>query len=422
MRHVFKNIIAHIGFKQHTIILGVTGCGKSSLLKMVRDELLSRHLDVSFINLNDVVTLLYLNDGPEKIFRFIQHPDSVEKKPQYLLLEDIHLLKDPSKLLDYLYNNFHGQIKVICTSSEVFFKNELEEDLLPGKKKVHALHSLNFDEFLQWKDRVDLIRELQVIGIHTNQVSKKHDEINKLLEEYLLYGGLPEVVLTKKIPGKIKLLHQIKHDLIKKDGLIKNIEQKDKFIRLISEIALKTSQPVNRNDLSRLTGLSNVTTGKYLRILEHICLITLLEPYHRFLPKEMAKMPKMYFNDLGLRNAFIDNFQQIPYRSDKKYLLDNFFFLQMRQLVDEKQLFYWRASEQQSIDLIVNGKKSMQHAYVIKWREEDFKASKFRRFRDYYPNNTIELFSADFIQPSKWIFTSIAPLFLKSLEEEVFAL
>lgn len=422
MRHIYKNIIAHLGFKQHTIILGLIGSGKSSLLKSVKDELLNRQNEVYNLNMNDVLTLLYLNDGAEKIFRFIPHPDSVIKKPYYLLLEDVHLLKNPSRLLDYLYNNFHGQIKVVATSAEIFFKNEYNEDALPGKKKVYPVHSLNFDEFLQWKDRIDLIRELQVSGIHAHQVSKKYDEINKLMEEYLLYGGLPEVVMAKKPSAKIKVLNKIKHDFFKRDGLLKNIDQKDKLIRLISEVSLRSGQPLNRNDLCRLTGLSNMTAGKYLRILEHGCLISLIEPYHRFLPKEMAKMPKVYFNDLGLRNAFIDNFQEIPYRVDKKQMLDNFFFLQMRQLVDEKQLFYWRSSEQQSIDLIVNGKKSIQRVFVIKWREEDFKASKFRRFKDYYPNNEIELFSADFIQPNKWVLTSIAPLFLKSLEEEVFAL
>lgn len=54
--------------------------------------------------------------------------------------------------------------------------------------------------------------------------------------------------------------------------------------------------------------------------------ISRVRPFFRNIPKEIRRTPKMYFNDLGLRNYFVRNFEPIGLREDKGALFENFIF------------------------------------------------------------------------------------------------
>ena len=66
-------------------------------------------------------------------------------------------LKQPYFLLDYLYDKFKSQIKVIAAGSSDFYLNSIGEDALPGKKKIFRIRGFDFDEFLKAKNRICLL-------------------------------------------------------------------------------------------------------------------------------------------------------------------------------------------------------------------------------------------------------------------------
>ncbi len=110
-------------------------------------------------------------------------------------------------------------------------------------------------------------------------------------------------------------------------------------------------------------------------------------------------MPKVYFNDLGLRNALLNRFDLVDNRADKGAVLENYFFLRLRQQYDAEQLRFWRTTEQQEIDFVVETSFGEGKAFEVKWNKQSFKPEKLRKFTDNYPSFSLEgLEETDFIK------------------------
>ena len=296
---------------------------------------------------------MYLNESPERIFRFIPHPDELEKKPFYLLLDNLQQLKQPYFLLDYLYDKFKSQIKVIAAGSSDFYLNSIGEDALPGKKKIFRIRGFDFDEFLKAKNRIDLLRLIQVYGLDNTAIPSRMEEIQKLMEEYLIFGSLPEIVFAKKEATKIKLLEQYKLNIIRKEGTKSKIEHLDKFAQLATTLAQNNGALYNKNLFSKNIELGSLTFERYTNVLKRNGHLYLVSPFHHSKPKEIIKMPKIYFNDLGIRNAFLQNFNPFALRTDKQQLLSNFLYLQLLELHDIKDIQYWASTDNPSVDFIL---------------------------------------------------------------------
>ncbi|MBK7140137.1 MAG: AAA family ATPase [Bacteroidetes bacterium] len=145
-RKITKDIIAHLPQKQLSLLIGQLGSGKTYVLKELGNLLSKNGFTNFFLDFDNISMSMYLNESPERIFRFIPHPDELEKKPFYLLLDNLQQLKQPYFLLDYLYDKFKSQIKVIAAGSSDFYLNSIGEDALPGKKKIFRIRGFDFDE------------------------------------------------------------------------------------------------------------------------------------------------------------------------------------------------------------------------------------------------------------------------------------
>jgi predicted AAA+ superfamily ATPase len=116
---------------------------------------------------------------------------------------------------------------------------------------------------------------------------------------------------------KEERLREYTLDYIKKDIYESGIQDEGKYFALIRLLADQTGSLVNTNELARTLGLSQPTVEKFLFILQKTFHIALIRPWHTNLRKELTKMPKVYFYDLGLRNAFMRDFSPIEERLDK---------------------------------------------------------------------------------------------------------
>ena len=418
-RKITKDIIAHLPQKQLSLLIGQMGSGKTYVLKELGNLLSKNGFTNFFLDFDNISMSMYLNESPERIFRFIPHPDELEKKPFYLLLDNLQQLKQPYFLLDYLYDKFKSQIKVIAAGSSDFYLNSIGEDALPGKKKIFRIRGFDFDEFLKAKNRIDLLRLIQVYGLDNTAIPSRMEEIQKLMEEYLIFGSLPEIVFAKKEATKIKLLEQYKLNIIRKEGTKSKIEHLDKFAQLATTLALNNGALYNKNLFSKNIGLGSLTLERYTNVLKRNGHLYLVSPFHHSKPKEIIKMPKIYFNDLGIRNAFLQNFNPFALRTDKQQLLSNFLYLQLLELHDIKDIQYWASTDNPSVDFILKDKKKKLKALFVHVKNLDFKVSKYKRFISYYPEIQLQLQTLD---KENWILSSFMDSFMESLSEEVFAL
>jgi hypothetical protein len=243
-----------------------------------------------------------------------------------------------------------SSVQVVATGSSSFeLANKLNEPLT-GRKYEFLILPFAFSEMVN----------------HTSLFEEQ-----KNLQQRLIYGYYPEIVLKKE--ESLDLIKHLTNSYLFKDIFsLEGVKNHSLLEKLVKEIALQTGSEVSINELSRLMGANHQTIEKYLTILEQTYVLYRISSYSKNVRNEIRKSKKYYFYDNGLRNAVIGNFTQLSLRTDLGALWENFIISERMKynLYNGKDVkyYFWRTKQQQEIDLIeeCGGKLS---AFEIKWNK-----------------------------------------------------
>jgi len=175
-RNILPSILKNLPFKEFEIITGPRQCGKTSVLRLVEEQLLSKGETVVYLTMEDPAILKRLNEHPENLFSVL--PQKNQKV--YVLIDEIQYLADPTNFLKYNFDLHNKQVKIICTGSSAFYIDQNFKDSLAGRKLNYNLFTLSFDEFLYFKtgDKL-LIDELLELQKRPEYLSSNSSSLNK---------------------------------------------------------------------------------------------------------------------------------------------------------------------------------------------------------------------------------------------------
>lgn len=399
-RTIYPGIINHLKRKECTIITGARQTGKTTILKQLFGYLQNKGKKVWFITFEKEDILRKINENPENIFQFTTRPKNPlyeqQDEPFYFLIDEVQYADNPSNFLKLLYDVYNPNLKIIATGSSSFYLDEKFKDSLSGRKKIFTLRTLNFIEFLDFKGLSDLSNELEQIRKVSEYISLRYNEIMELLGEYLRFGGYPEVVLSENTEEKISILDEIKNSYIKRDIFESKVENEQKFYQLMFILASQTGNLLNKFELSKSLKIDIKTVEKYVYILQKCFHITLIKPFHGNIKKELIKMPKVFFNDLGLRNLLINNFADIHIRTDRGQLFENYIFIRLMELYREEDIKFWRTADQKEVDFVVNNIAGGSFAYEIKFGTGNLNKKKYSKFIQAYPEIPFKFITYEF--------------------------
>ncbi len=221
-------------------------------------------------------------------------------------------------------------------------------------------------------------------------------ELRERLEEFLVFGGYPEVVAASDKKEKSRLLVEIASSYLLKDILaLDRIKSSKILLDLLRLLAFQVGSEVSLSELAQKVGLDYKTIGRYLDLLEKGFVVFTLRGFSRNLRNEMTKKAKYYFFDTGIRNALIANFNPSEMRNDLGQLWENFLLMErIKRLAYEAaqgNLYFWRTWEAYEIDLIEE-REGRLFAYEFKWTG---KGREPRRFREAYPEAEFEVINRD---------------------------
>ena len=97
---------------------------------------------------------------------------------------------------------------------------------------------------------------------------------------------------------------------------------------LLRLLAYQIGSTVSLNELGRQLEMSKDTVASYVDLLEKAFVLFRLSGFSRNLRKEVVKMDKIFFYDLGIRNAVIDNFNELDRRTDTGQIWENFLIIE----------------------------------------------------------------------------------------------
>jgi len=390
-RYLYIEIEKHLRHKNYTILTGARQVGKTSLIKQLYFHLQGREETVVLLNLEDKNLLKELNEDVNNVF------NRLKVKPQkivegqtdtriYLLIDEIQYLDDPSNFLKYLYDEYEYNVKVVASGSSAFYIDTKFVDSLAGRKRIFQLYPLSFNEFLVFKEQKKINTEINYMVSEPSYVSEYKRSIESYLLEYLTYGGYPAVVLEDDIEEKKLLLDELRNSYLRRDIIESGVDKENQFLMLVQLLADQIGGIVNKNELGNTLKLDNKTVERYTYILEKCFHIDLLKPFYRNLRKELTKMPKVYFNDIGLRNAILGRFENPRDRMDKGMLLENFVYNQLRIKHQSTEIKYWRTIERNEVDFVLEESYNKGYALEVKWECRQFNPKKYKKFVATYPD------------------------------------
>ena len=251
----------------------------------------------------------------------------------------------------------HNNIKIYASgSSSLLIKNAIQESLA-GRKQITHLYPLSFREFLIFKERNDLLREIDNLKeIKTKEYYKFIPEAFKYLNEFMVFGGYPEVALRETREEKIEVLENIFDLYIKKD-LVNFLKPAmiDSAYTLIRQLAINNGTMANYSNYGVKAGIDTKTVKNYIRLLKETFLVIRLTPYFTNKNKEIAKAPKIYFLDNGVRNYFFNNFNDLELRNDVGILFEGFYISEIiKSGENPDNIKYYRTKIGSEVDVVLD--------------------------------------------------------------------
>ena len=323
--------------KEMIVIKGPRQAGKTTLLKHLKEK-----YGGSYYTLEDDDVLRLFNAKPDMLI-----DDDI------IFFDEVQLSPIAGKQLKLLYDKYESRVKFVVSGSGAFDIKRMVGSFLVGRAFFLTLLPLSFEEFVRWKDgtawKILVENKRQLIDfIKTGKIPDplSSESLREMAYEYMVWGGYPSVVLTRDREIKKEKLKNIVELTVERD-LARLFNLKD--IGKIKKVSRTLSTLIGRT--LKLTSL-NVdfkTAEFYTAILQHSGIIALLESFHRNERTAIRKAKKLYFYDLGFRNALLNNFTDIEARENKGFLIENFVF---RELIESFDLKYWRTTKEE-VDFVI---------------------------------------------------------------------
>jgi predicted AAA+ superfamily ATPase len=219
------------------------------------------------------------------------------------------------------------------------------------------------------------------------------------LEQKMIYGAYPNVVQPEWQPWQEYLASLFNNYLYKDILSFEGIKKHGLIVKLIQALALQIGNEFSYTELANTLWSNKDTIAKYILILEQAFIIKTLSPLFSNQRREIKAHKKVYFWDLWVRNAAINNFNPLVLRNDVWQLRENLCFIERTKYIsyhniDHKQYFR-RETAGSEIDYIE------QHWDQYDCREFKYSPKKWgslpSAFDKRYPNNTFDVIRTDTI-------------------------
>ena len=278
------------------VIYGARQVGKTTLVESVLKKIKGRILRINGDR---------LGNHRDISSRDLQKLQSLVEGCAVLFIDEAQRIPEIGVNLKILYDHI-PQLKIIVTGSSSLDLSSSVKEPLTGRKKQFALYSVSFLELK--KDYIPF-------------------ELMETLEERLIFGSYPHLLSIGGNKGRIDYICELTEDYLYKDILqIENIRYHRKLRDLLRLLAFQVGSEVSFSELGSHLGLGKETIARYIDLLEQSFVLFTLRGFSRNLRKEVNKKPKIYFYDLGVRNAVIGNFNYLNAKRNSGHYGKTFLF------------------------------------------------------------------------------------------------
>lgn len=305
------------------VITGIRRCGKSYLL----NHLFYNHLLESGIKADHIIrfafdsaedlkmigeSLIQMKKekrgvDPEKFLKYIRSL-IVDEEMYYLLLDEIQMMDCFEAVLNGYLRKENMDVFVTGSNAHLLSRDVVTE--FAGRGDEIHMYPLSFAEFM----------------------SVYQGDRYEGLSEYMLYGGIPPVVLRESTDEKTAVLQNLFQEIyisdITKRNRVRNTGELEDLLNILSSSIGSLTNPEKLKNTFHSVKKSKITSNTislYLRYFEDSFLIESAQRYDIKGKAYIETPKKYYFSDLGLRNARI-HFRQF----EQTHAMENVIYNELR--------------------------------------------------------------------------------------------
>ena len=341
-----KNIIFLWGSRQ---------TGKSTILNNLYSK-----FGGSYFNFDDLENKQVFVPELSKLISIIKSKNN-NPKSNFIFIDEVQNLPESTQAIKLLTDS--SKYKVIATGSSELRAKTHSFDSLAGRYIEFILYPLTIDEISIFKnDMSDFVN---------NPDFAENEKLKNYVEELMVYGSYPKVILTV---DKISELKNITQNSIIKDIVnIYDLKNTDLVFNLLRLLANQIGNLINVTEIANSLGSTKITIDNYIEILKKNRVIYLLEPFKDNKRRGYLERKKVYFYDLGIRNSLIEDFRPTHLRQDLGAIFENLIvsgvLRQTEYSKNHNKLYFFRevAGSQKEIDLIVENTQGDKEGFEIKY-------------------------------------------------------
>ncbi|MFO0971093.1 MAG: ATP-binding protein [Candidatus Saccharimonadales bacterium] len=319
------------------VIYGARQVGKTTLSK----QLLENESGGIYLNCDDPTVIANLT-GKSAI-----ELKSIIGDAKLVVIDEAQRVENIGITLKLIHDTY-PDIKLVATGSSSFDLANKVNEPLTGRSKEILLYPLSVTE-----------------------LSRNNTEVLPHARVMLDRGGYPHISQLSMEAAHAQL-KSIANNYIFRDAFAPQVIYDQKIINdLLALLAHQIGNEVSYGELASHLSISKVTAMRYVDLLEKAFIIIRVNQYRRNQRVEVGRLRKVYFTDLGIRNAIIDNFLPLDTRDDTGALWENFCFMERLKYLQKTnrwvRSYYWRNLEQREIDLIEQEGPDLR-AYEMKYK------------------------------------------------------
>ncbi len=345
-REIEKQLFEQVDTKQVIVLTGMRRTGKTTVLKSIFNKIPSPNKYYFDIE-NIIERKTFEENDYNNIVKNLKAYGISPNEKAYIFIDEIQLMPNLTSVLKYLYDNY--DIKFFVSGSSGFYLKNLFPESLAGRKIIFELFPLTFREFLKFKNiLIENYDDFQSKVLNKNRIL--HEKLTKYYDEYLKYGGFPQVVLEENVQQKGYILSDIFSSYFQKDLMsLADFRKVDSFKKMIFLLLERVGSKIDITKLASLVGISRDSVYSFLNLLEGSYFIHFISPFTKNKDLEISGTRKFYFCDTGLINQFSS--------VSEGAILENSVFLNLKQ---NGTINYFQKRNGMEIDFILNGKSAFE--------------------------------------------------------------
>jgi uncharacterized protein len=305
--------------------------------------------------------------------RYLKKPDllkdevlALDPKITHVIIDEIQRVPELLNIVHHLIESEKTKVHFVLSGSSARKLKRGQANLLAGRALSYSLFPLSSIEL---KEKFNLTKAIDRGSLPAIYFEKDSEIAKQKLEAYC----------------KTYL-----HEEIKAEALVRNLAG---FMSFIDFAAEENGNEINYSNIAGDIGTSSSTVKEYFQILEDTLLGFFLKAYAKSKRKRLSKRPKFYLFDTGVHRALSNKLSRTSLESSagfgksfEQFIIKELYGL-CQNLRSDFEFSYFRTSNGQEVDLILESPSRGTYAIEIKAKDANLKAKDFRGLKTFKEEN-----------------------------------